>query len=174
MLEGSVLIVAQRLEQRADLARSWHADRYSCVASGSVVSLGGLLRGDEREGAAASRGSATLIRDPEGVGGVSNKATALLSDEAPISELDEFRGLIAEGQERGFLTFEQIAACLEEVEVTKEQVAGAARLPRRAGDRGRRGGWQAGALGDRSVEARRPQPPPSRMRPAAPSRSRST
>jgi RNA polymerase primary sigma factor len=53
---------------------------------------------------------------------VSTKATALLSDEAPISELDEFRGLIAEGQERGFLTFEQIAACLEEFEVTKEQV----------------------------------------------------
>jgi RNA polymerase primary sigma factor len=46
----------------------------------------------------------------------------LLSDEAPISELDEFRGLIAEGQERGFLTFEQIATCLEEFEVTKEQV----------------------------------------------------
>jgi len=53
---------------------------------------------------------------------LSTKATALLSDEAPISELDEFRGLIAEGQERGFLTFEQIAACLEEFEVTKEQV----------------------------------------------------
>ncbi len=53
---------------------------------------------------------------------MSTKATALLSDEAPISELDEFRGLIAEGQERGFLTFEQIAACLEEFEVTKEQV----------------------------------------------------
>jgi RNA polymerase primary sigma factor len=53
---------------------------------------------------------------------VSNKATALLSDEAPVSELDEFRGLIADGQERGYLTFEQIAACLEEVEVTKEQV----------------------------------------------------
>ena len=53
---------------------------------------------------------------------MSDKATALLSDEAPIAELDEFRNLIAEGQERGFLTFEQIASCLEEVEVTKEQV----------------------------------------------------
>ncbi|HWD70202.1 MAG TPA: RNA polymerase sigma factor RpoD [Solirubrobacteraceae bacterium] len=53
---------------------------------------------------------------------MSTKATALLSDEAPVSELEEFRGLIAEGQERGFLTFEQIAACLEEFEVTKEQV----------------------------------------------------
>jgi RNA polymerase primary sigma factor len=46
----------------------------------------------------------------------------LLSDEAPIVELDEFRPLITEGQERGFLTFEQIATCLEEVEVTKEQI----------------------------------------------------
>jgi RNA polymerase primary sigma factor len=45
-----------------------------------------------------------------------------LSDEAPIAELDELRPLIAEGQERGFLTFAQIEACLEEVEVTKEQV----------------------------------------------------
>ena len=37
-------------------------------------------------------------------------------------ELDELRALIAEGQERGFLTFEQIADALEEVEVTKEQL----------------------------------------------------
>jgi RNA polymerase primary sigma factor len=53
---------------------------------------------------------------------VSVKATVMLGDETPIVELEEFRNLIAEGQERGFLTFEQIAACLEEVEVTKEQV----------------------------------------------------
>ncbi|MDQ6729541.1 MAG: RNA polymerase sigma factor RpoD [Actinomycetota bacterium] len=46
----------------------------------------------------------------------------LLSDEAPIVDLDELRLLIAEGQERGVLTFAQIEACLEEVEVTKEQV----------------------------------------------------
>jgi RNA polymerase primary sigma factor len=36
--------------------------------------------------------------------------------------MDELRPLIAEGQERGYLTFEEIAACLEEVEVTKEQI----------------------------------------------------
>jgi RNA polymerase primary sigma factor len=46
----------------------------------------------------------------------------LLSDEAPIAELDELRPLIATGHERGFLTFAQVAACLEEIEVTKEQV----------------------------------------------------
>jgi RNA polymerase primary sigma factor len=53
---------------------------------------------------------------------VSEAPTVLLSDEAAITELDELRPLIAEGQERGFLTFEQIASCLEEAEVTKEQV----------------------------------------------------
>jgi RNA polymerase primary sigma factor len=53
---------------------------------------------------------------------VSDKAIVLLSDEAPIVELEELRPLIAEGHERGVLTFEQIAACLEEVEVTKEQI----------------------------------------------------
>jgi RNA polymerase primary sigma factor len=52
---------------------------------------------------------------------VSTKAV-LLVDEGSILEMDELRSLIAEGQERGFLTFEQIAGCLEELEVTKEQV----------------------------------------------------
>jgi RNA polymerase primary sigma factor len=53
---------------------------------------------------------------------VSVKGIVLLTDEAPIAELDELRPLIAEAQERGFLTFAQIQACLEEVDVTKEQV----------------------------------------------------
>jgi RNA polymerase primary sigma factor len=53
---------------------------------------------------------------------VRKESEALLADEAPIAELDEFRALISEGQEQGFLTFDQIATCLEEVEVTKEQV----------------------------------------------------
>jgi RNA polymerase primary sigma factor len=53
---------------------------------------------------------------------VSDEAIVLLGDEAPIVELDELRPLIAEGQERGFLTFDQIATCLEEIDITKEQV----------------------------------------------------
>src|SRR4051812_46177341 len=36
--------------------------------------------------------------------------------------MDELRPLIIEGQERGFLSIEQIATSLEEVDVTKEQV----------------------------------------------------
>jgi len=35
---------------------------------------------------------------------------------------EELRSLIAQGQERGYLTFEQIAGTLEEVEITKEQL----------------------------------------------------
>jgi RNA polymerase primary sigma factor len=53
---------------------------------------------------------------------VSNEATVLLGDEAPIVELDELRPLIVDGAERGFVTFDQVAACLEEIEVTKEQI----------------------------------------------------
>src|SRR5689334_25046765 len=53
---------------------------------------------------------------------VLSESHVLLSDEAPIHEMDELRGLIAEGQEKGSLGIEQITACLEEVEVTKEQV----------------------------------------------------
>ncbi len=53
---------------------------------------------------------------------MSNQALALLEVEERIAELDEFGPLIAEGAERGYLTFEQIATCLEEIEATKEQV----------------------------------------------------
>jgi RNA polymerase primary sigma factor len=42
--------------------------------------------------------------------------------ELPFPELEELRSLVAEGRERGYLTFEAIAHCLEEVDVTKEQV----------------------------------------------------
>jgi RNA polymerase primary sigma factor len=46
------------------------------------------------------------------------------SGEQPLADSEELRSLIAQGRERGYLTFEQIALTLEEVEVTKEQVSG--------------------------------------------------
>jgi RNA polymerase primary sigma factor len=51
-------------------------------------------------------------------------AAALLEErpDAPFLEIEELRNLVSEGRERGYLTFEEIASCLEEVEVTKEQV----------------------------------------------------
>jgi RNA polymerase primary sigma factor len=53
---------------------------------------------------------------------VSVKEIVLLSGDAPIAELEDLRPLITGGHERGFLTFGEIEACLEEVEVTKEQI----------------------------------------------------
>src|SRR3954471_972295 len=55
--------------------------------------------------------------------GLATKTDALLAGDASITEIDELRPLIAEGQEKGVLTFEQIATALEEVEISKEQVA---------------------------------------------------
>jgi RNA polymerase primary sigma factor len=53
-----------------------------------------------------------------------NGAAALLEErpDAPFLEIEELRKLVSEGRERGYLTYEEIASCLEEVEVTKEQV----------------------------------------------------
>ncbi len=45
------------------------------------------------------------------------------SNEQPVGP-QELQALVALGREHGYLTFEQIASTLEEVEVTKEQVAG--------------------------------------------------
>ncbi|HUA47879.1 MAG TPA: RNA polymerase sigma factor RpoD [Solirubrobacteraceae bacterium] len=53
---------------------------------------------------------------------MSDKSTILLSDDAPIAELEELRPLIAEAQERGYLTIDEIQGWLEESEVSKEQV----------------------------------------------------
>ena len=51
-----------------------------------------------------------------------NGAAPELNGDASFSDSDELRSLISQGHERGYLTFEQIAGTLEEVEVTKEQV----------------------------------------------------
>jgi RNA polymerase primary sigma factor len=48
---------------------------------------------------------------------------AVAAEEQPFGESEQLRGLIAVGTERGYLTFEEIASTLEEVEVTKEQVS---------------------------------------------------
>jgi RNA polymerase primary sigma factor len=53
---------------------------------------------------------------------LSGKAVALLSDDAPIVEFDEVGALVVDGLDRGFLTFDQVAAALEDVELTKEQL----------------------------------------------------
>jgi RNA polymerase primary sigma factor len=51
-----------------------------------------------------------------------NDATAALLAEMPFGDLEELRNVVAEGRERGYLTPEEIAAPLEDVEPSREQV----------------------------------------------------
>jgi RNA polymerase primary sigma factor len=56
---------------------------------------------------------------------VSDKVQGALlpeQDEMPFADIEELQALLAEGRDRGFLTVEEVAGCLAEVEVTKEQV----------------------------------------------------
>ena len=73
----------------------------------------------------SDKGEAVLTdHGPQGAGGQSagQSPTTELNGEPPFPDSEELRSLISQGQERGYLTFEEIAATLEEVEVTKEQV----------------------------------------------------
>ena len=62
-----------------------------------------------------------ILTDEEGSEASRNGGDPL-HESAPLAEAEELGGLIAQGRERGYLTFEEISATLEEVEVTKEQV----------------------------------------------------
>jgi RNA polymerase primary sigma factor len=56
------------------------------------------------------------------VGKVSSRDEGLLVDRSSSGELEELKELLAEGQDRGFLTQEEIAARLEDVDVSEDQV----------------------------------------------------
>src|SRR5581483_6051109 len=126
------------------------AGRRACASgagAGARVWLG-LLTRTQRSGA-ASGGSATggrvsayasappaRRREPvempddaevaldggEGGRAVAPEAPGGLGPDGPFPDSEELRSLIAQGQEQGYLTFEQIAATLEEAELTKEDI----------------------------------------------------
>ncbi len=52
---------------------------------------------------------------------LTNRVEGVLSAETAVVEMDEIRTLIAEGQERGFLSAERVGAVLEEAELSSEQ-----------------------------------------------------
>ncbi len=58
----------------------------------------------------------------EGGRAVAPEAPGGLGPDGPFPDSEELRSLIAQGQEQGYLTFEQIAATLEEAELTKEDI----------------------------------------------------
>jgi RNA polymerase primary sigma factor len=53
---------------------------------------------------------------------VSNSVEVLIAtDSTAVVEMEELQGVIAEGQERGFLTYETVVSALEEAELTQDQ-----------------------------------------------------
>jgi RNA polymerase primary sigma factor len=52
-----------------------------------------------------------------------DESSALSTAELSITEVEELKPLIAEARERGFVTLEQITSSLEELEVTKREIA---------------------------------------------------
>src|SRR5918995_5924895 len=72
----------------------------------------------------ALMGPAVLLKE-RGLTEKHEASVGLLEEpaEARFMEVEELRTLAADGRERGYLTFEEIAGCLEEVEVTKEQIS---------------------------------------------------
>jgi RNA polymerase primary sigma factor len=70
----------------------------------------------EKDGVLFKQGETSADADGDSADLEQSKQTALDSE--------ELSGLLSQGREQGYLTFEQIASTLEEVDVTKEQVRG--------------------------------------------------
>jgi RNA polymerase primary sigma factor len=70
----------------------------------------------------AEKAEVLLVEDGGGGPGEARDEHALEQSEASLPDSEDLRGLIIQGRERGYITFEEISATLEEVEVTKEQV----------------------------------------------------
>jgi RNA polymerase primary sigma factor len=78
----------------------------------------------EDGGRVAEKGEALLTEGTERPHAAENGDVSPGDIAAALGDTDELKSLMAQGQEKGYLTFEQIASTLEEVEVTKEQVQG--------------------------------------------------
>jgi RNA polymerase primary sigma factor len=50
-----------------------------------------------------------------------NVEVLIVTDSTAVVEIDELQGVIAEGQERGFLAYEAVASAMEEAELTHDQ-----------------------------------------------------
>jgi RNA polymerase primary sigma factor len=50
-----------------------------------------------------------------------NVEVLIATDSTAVVEIDELQGVIAEGQERGFLTYDTVVSALEEAELTQDQ-----------------------------------------------------
>src|SRR6478672_2079409 len=51
-----------------------------------------------------------------------NARAPMLTVDISLPDIDELKALVQEGQEKGYLTFDEVAQTLEEIELTKEQL----------------------------------------------------
>src|SRR3954469_21143028 len=75
----------------------------------------GTLPGERTDNASmGERGDLTAKHD--------GALLATRDGDGPFPDVEELRSLVADARERGFVTFDEVASTLEEVEVTKEQI----------------------------------------------------
>src|SRR5439155_15920354 len=77
------------------------------------------LRG-ESEGCGRLRGASNVV--PTSTNVVAGGRTQVLTVDIALPDVEELQKLVATGQEKGFLTYDEIVKGIEEVELTKEQV----------------------------------------------------
>src|SRR3989475_2954223 len=65
---------------------------------------------------------ALSVSPDKNVAAVTRKARSMLTVDISLPDIEELQKLVTEGQEKGFLTYDEIVAGLEEVDLTKEQV----------------------------------------------------
>jgi RNA polymerase primary sigma factor len=68
-------------------------------------------------------GSARMSDEGQVLVEVDAPAATVTAEEPQLLELEELQGVLGDGHERGYVTYESIAAALDEYEVTKDQVA---------------------------------------------------
>src|SRR5204863_546632 len=78
----------------------------------------------EERGFLAAKNEGALLVQPDASLGEDDEPQVTVTDEGmPFAEVDELRALVQEGRERGYLTPEEIAAPLQDIEPSREQVS---------------------------------------------------
>src|SRR4051794_28307133 len=77
---------------------------------------------EERDFLAAKDEGALLVQPDPSLGEDDDARVSATDESMPFAEVDELRTLVLEGRERGYLTPEEIAAPLQDIEPSREQI----------------------------------------------------
>ena len=129
---------------RASLKVVFPNGRSACIGFAACKGLGPV--GESGNGSHVRR---ARLRQP-----TRRKPRFMLSVEIALPDVEELHKLVEQGQEKGFLTYDEIVNALEDVELTKEQIEDFYHVPDRPLDRAGRG-RAAQAAAARAAGARR-------------------